>query len=704
MTPAPRNNLKRLLQPRSIAFIGGNSAALAVEQCLRGGFTGDIWCVNPKRGDMHGVPCFPSVTDLPGPPDAVFLAVPAEHASSTVAALAAIGAGGVAGYTAGFGEIGEDGAALERELADAAGDMALIGPNCSGILSYAHSAVLWPFDHDHHPAGRGVAFISQSGMLGNTLTMNRRSVPMSYVISSGNQAMLGVEDFLDILIDDPLVSAVALYIEGLRDVARFADVALRAVALGIPIVAFKAGRSDVGAQLTVTHTGSLSGSDALYSALFERTGVIRVTSPVQMLETLKLVTVAGVPEGCRLAAFTCSGGDSTMVADAAESIGVVLPQPSADVAAALRAVLPPIATVANPLDYTTPLWGNEPEVERALSAALRDGFDAALMVQDYPVHNPGRSYEPYLADARAFMRATTVADIPAMVCSVLPEDIDNETRGWMIEGGVAPVQGIDEAVTAIAGATSLGRLRRRIREGLDPASLRLVKDDGPAHGDHILDEWQGKRLLADAGIVIPEGRLATTADAPQAADELGYPVAVKMVSAALPHKTEAGAVRLNLGDAEAVTTACREIASSVDAHAPGAGADAFLIERMVAEPIAELIVGIRRDPQFGLVMVIGSGGILVELVADAVSMLLPVDRDMIETAIARLSVDKLLDGFRGRPAADRNALCDTILSVAAFALENRCWLAELDINPLMITADGPIAADVLIRGGDGCPV
>jgi len=704
MTPVQRENLKRLLQPRSIAFIGGNSAMLAVEQCLRGSFQGNIWCVNPKRVEMHGVPCYATVEDLPGAPDAVFLAVPAAQAPATMASLAAIGAGGAAGYTAGFGETGSDGASRERELVEAAGDMALIGPNCSGILSYAHDAVLWPFDHDAHAAGRGVAFISQSGMLGNTLTMNRRSVPLSYVISAGNQAMLGVEDFLEVLIEDPMVSAVALYIEGLRDVVRFTDVALRAVERGIPVVAFKAGRSDVGAQLTVTHTGSLSGSDALYDALFERTGVIRTASPVQMLETLKLVTVAGVPEGSRLAAFTCSGGDSTMVADAADVVGIDLPQPSAQASAALRAILPPIATVANPLDYTTPLWGNEPEVEKAVTAALADGFDAALMVQDYPVHNPGPSYDPYLADARAFMRASAAAKVPALVCSVLPEDIDGDTRDWMIEGGIAPLQGIDEAVTAIGEALPLGRLRRRIRDGLDPASLRLTRGGAPSDADRILSEWDGKRLLAGAGVPVPDGRLVTASGASDAADELGYPVAAKMVSAALPHKTEAGAVKLNLRSDTEVEGACRDIARSVEDYAPGAVVDSFLIERMIETPIAELIVGVRRDPQFGLVMVIGSGGILVELVADAESLLLPVDRTMVSDAIGRLSVSRLLDGFRGRPAADRDALCDTVLSIARFALESRDWLVELDINPLMITTKGAVAADVLIRAGDGYPV
>jgi len=658
-----------------------------------------MWCVSPTRDEMYGQPCFRSIDDLPGAPDAVFLAVPSNRAVDAVAALARLGAGGVVGYTAGFGETGADGAALEEELVAAAGDMALVGPNCSGILSYAHNAVLWPFDHAGHPPARGIAFISQSGMLGNTITMNRRSVPIAYVISSGNQAMLGVEDYLDVLTEDPMVSAIALYIEGLRDVIRFADAALRAIERDIPIVAFKAGRSNVGAQLTITHTGSSTGSDELYGALFERTGVIRVNSPIQMLETLKLVTVAGVPEGRRLAAFTCSGGDSTMVADAAELVGIDLPQPSKDIANALRDILPPIATVANPLDYTTPLWGNETAVEQAVTVTLQDDFDVALMVQDYPVHDPGRSYQPYLADARSFTRATRAANLPAVVCSVLPEDIDEKTREWLIEEGIAPLQGIDAAVVAIAEAAPLGLLRKRIRDGLDPSSRRLVSSGGPVEASETLDEWQGKQLLARCGIPVPDGRLASADDAGLAADELGYPVAVKAVSAALPHKTEVGAVRLDLRSRSEVERACAEIRQSVEACAPSAWTGSFLIERLIQSTVAEFIVGVRRDSQFGLVLVIGSGGTLVELLADAVSLLLPIDRPMVENAIDQLMAARLLNGFRGRAAGDKRALCDAILAVSTFALREREWLTELDINPLMVTPDSVIAADVLIQGG-----
>lgn len=698
MTPGQKNNLKRLFKPKSIAFIGGNSAALAVEQCLRSEFDGDIWCVNPKRPDMHGVRCYPTVDDLPGAPDATFLAVPGAHALVTIESLRRIGAGGVAGYTAGFSESGEDGARQERALVQAAGDMALIGPNCSGVLSYAHNAILWPFDHNAHPPGPGVALISQSGMLGNTFTMNQRSLPLSYVVSSGNQAMFGVEDFLELFIDDPMVTAIGLYIEGLRDIQRFADIALAALEKGKPIVAFKAGASDVGAQLTMTHTGSLSGTDDQYNALFERIGVVRVASPVLLLETLKMLTVAGAPEGRRLAAFTCSGGDSAMVADAAEALGFSLPQPTASTANKMRTVLPPIATVANPLDYTTPLWGNEDGVEQVVAAMLTDEYDAALIVQDYPIHNPGESYAPYLADARAFTRATRSKGIPAAVCSVLPEDIDAQTRLELIQSGIAPLQGVNDAVAAMAASARFGELRKKLREGMKAESRRLVPLTQPLETAHILDEWQGKKLLAKAGLTIPESQMCTAENLGDVAEVLGYPVAIKMVSANLPHKTEAGAVKLGICSRQDAVNACSAIRSSAKAYDPKAVTERFLVERMIDGSVAEFIVGITRDPQFGPVLVVGSGGILVELMADAETLLLPASRQMISDAIDRLSVSRLLGGFRGGAAGNRDAVIDAIEAVSRFAVSAGSQLSELDINPLMVTPDGAFVADALIRG------
>ena len=274
MTPAQRSNLTRLLSPRHIAFIGGRDAEVAIQEAKRAGYAGHIWPVNPKRETLGGFRCFASVADLPEAPDGVFLAVPAPAAVETTAQLAARGSGGIVCYTAGFREAGEEGLALETALIKAAGDMALVGPNCYGVINYLDRAALWPFAHGGGSPGYGAAIITQSGMLSSDITMSQRSVPVTHMISCGNQSVLRLEDFVDHLSEHPAVRAIGLHIEGLRNVADFAAAALKAATRGVPLVALKTGASQIGASLTVSHTGSLSGADDLYNALFDRVGVI----------------------------------------------------------------------------------------------------------------------------------------------------------------------------------------------------------------------------------------------------------------------------------------------------------------------------------------------------------------------------------------------------------------------------------------------
>jgi len=308
-----RQNLKRLLSPRHIAFIGGRDADFSARQCAAL-FDGPVWGVNPGRDSLGGLPCYRSIEDLPEAPDAVFLATPRAAATDTVRGLSRMGAGGVACYTAGFGELGDSGQQAEAELIAAAGEMALVGPNCYGVINFTNGAVLWPFGAGDSRCDKGVALIMQSGMLPANMTMNERSVPISYVISAGNQAVLAIEDYMDLLVDDAAVTAIGLYIEGIRDIRRFAAAAIRAISANKPVVVLKAGKSALGSIISITHTGSLAGTDEAFQALFEQLGMIRVNSPVEMVETLKFLSVSGAPKGNRLAAFTCSGGDAAMVA------------------------------------------------------------------------------------------------------------------------------------------------------------------------------------------------------------------------------------------------------------------------------------------------------------------------------------------------------------------------------------------------------
>ncbi len=698
MTPAQRRNFARLLKPRQIAFIGGDAAVVAIREARRRGYAGKMWAVNPKRAELAGLPCYAGLDALPGVPDAVYLAVPAQTAVDCLARLAAMGAGGVVCYTAGFKEAGAEGARLETALKQANGEMALIGPNCYGLINYIDRVALWSFEHGGSSPGYGAAIVTQSGMLSSDVAMSQRSLPLAYMVSAGNQAVLGLEDYLDLFAEDPAVRAIGLHIEGLQDIAGFERAALKALRRGKPIVALKTGSSAIGSSLTVSHTGSLSGSNELYQALFERTGVIGVSNPSQMLETLKYLCLVDAPKGTRVAGFTCSGGGATMLADHGEKIGLTFPSFTPEVAKDLVDLLPAIATVSNPLDYTTPIWGL-PEVTYSVFAKALSGVevDCALLIQDYPPVGLDAQAIYYRKDADVFAKAAAAQGLPSAICATFPENMDAATRAHLIAQGLAPMQGIHETLNAIRDAAHWAEARRKLLAAPPPA-LAIGQPLGqPLGKPEMVLESEGKAWLAEAGLPVPEGRCVSAAAARQAADELGYPVAIKMMSPKLAHKTEAGAVALSLSDGEAVAQAIAVMRKRVACHDPAAVTDSFLIERMCAPPLAELIVGLRHDRQFGHALTLGSGGILVELVGDARTLMLPCTAAEIAEALGDLKAGRLLQGFRGGQAADLDRIAAMLLALCRHVLRHRDSLLELEINPLFVYPDSIMAIDVLLH-------
>lgn len=692
MTPQRRANIQRLLNPRHIAFIGGRDATIAITEARRRGYAGTMWAVNPTRADLAGVPCVPSLADLPEAPDAVYLAIPASGVVEALRSLSRMGAGGVVCFSAGFKEAGA--AEAEAALIEATGDMALIGPNCYGLINYIDNVALWSFEHGGWSPGYGAAIITQSGMFSSDITMSQRSLPLAYMVSAGNQAVLGLEDFLDVFAEDPAVRAIGLHIEGLQDIAGFERAALKALRRGVAVVALKTGSSAIGSDLTLSHTGSLSGSNELYEALFARCGVISVTNPSQFLETLKLLCVLDAPKGARVAGFTCSGGGATMLADYAETIGLSFPGVNPDDRQALAALLPPIATVSNPLDYTTPIWGQPEQTYPVFAKAIAAmNADMAVLVQDYPAPGLDASKGYYQQDAAAFARAAQEAGLPAVICATLPENLDLETREFLIAQGVAPMQGIHETLNAMRDAARWAQARDRI--ALSPPAPLLRA--GCVADQHMLTEDEGKAWLAHRGIAVPVGRCVASQQAATTANEIGYPVALKMMSAHLAHKTEAGAVVLNLADAHSVSEALPRMICDVTAFNAEAVTDRFLIEAMSPPPLAELIVALRDDPQFGPALVLGSGGILVELVGDAVTLLLPATASDIADALHSLRIARLLDGFRGRQKADIGQIAETLHSLCLAYLNDRATVAEIEINPMFLYPDQIVAVDALIQ-------
>jgi acyl-CoA synthetase (NDP forming) len=692
MADEHRENLSRMLAPQSIAFIGGSFAAMAIRRSVELGFEGDIWPVNPRLDELEGFPCFKSVDDLPAAPDAAFVGVRRELTIDIVRTLSAMGTGGCVCYAAGFAEIGGDGIELQQQLVEVAGGMPLVGPNCFGFINFAARCALWPYIFGGGPPERGAALISQSGNIGMNLTMNRRSVRFTHIIGAGNQAVLGPAHYVDALLDDERVAAIGMYIEGFGDVNRFARAAHRALEKGVPIVVLKVGKTEASTKQSSSHTSSLTGSDELYDAFFDRLGIVRVNSLTRLLETLKIFDLAEPLTGRNIVSLSCSGGEAAIIADFLPEVGLESRPFSEAQVVDLEGQFPDWVTVSNPFDYNTSIWGDRKAMQRCFTASMQGDHDSAFLVCDYPNVDSAEADE-WLDTVDAFIAAHETTGKPSFVVCTVSELLPEAVRIRMLQRGVVPLQGLEDGLYAYAVAA---HYYDRRADRLASMTLPRPIAELASGSDTALDEFESKRQLAAHGLSIPDGEVGSAADAAAIADRIGYPVVVKAVGSNFLHKSDLGAVAVNLADSEAVNQAVAAISASCASH--DVVAERFLIERMVESPVAELIVGMKRDEQFGPALVVGSGGILVELVADSRSLLLPVTRDAVRKAIDSLAVSKLINAYRGGVQGDIDALVDAVISVAAYAEEHWSTLLELDVNPLMVlpTGKGTVAADALI--------
>ncbi|TIL45592.1 acetate--CoA ligase family protein [Mesorhizobium sp.] len=687
------HKLERLLRPRTIAVFGGAQAAAVVAQSIKMGFAGAIWPVHPTKDEVAGRKAYRSVADLPGAPDAAFVGVNRHSTIEVVKALAERGAGGAVCFAAGFLETeayDEHGERLQAELVAAAGQMPIIGPNCYGLINYADGALLWPDQHGGirlAEGGRGVAIITQSSNIAINMTMQKRGLPIAFLMTAGNQAQTGLSEMALGLIEDDRVTSLGLHIEAFDSVAGFERLAARARELKKPIIAMKVGRSEQARQATVSHTASLAGSDAASGAFLKRLGIARVDSIPAFIEALKLLHVTGPLPGYRLSSMSCSGGEASVMADSAEGRWVNFPALTDTHRAHVKSTLGPLVAVANPLDYHTFIWNNEPAMTATFTAMVSGGFDLNMLVLDFP--RPDRcSDTDWWTTLRAFESALKTNKAQGAIVSSLPENLPEEYTAGLMGRGMVPLFGISEAMDAAQAAAFIGWAWRAPQaQPIDTSA------SGAPAGDHVTpDEAEAKARLIEAGLPVPSGERAGNAvEAVISSMALGFPVALKALG--VTHKSELGAVRLNLRDAESVSTAAHDL------DALGTG---LYVERMVRDGVAELLVGFTRDPMFGAVMTLGTGGVLVELLRDSVTLMLPATRDDIEAALRGLKLFPLLEGYRGRPKADLAAAIDAISGIAAFVQQNAGEIEELDINPLIVCAQGKGAwiADALLVLGE----
>ncbi|MEM6624557.1 MAG: acetate--CoA ligase family protein [Pseudomonadota bacterium] len=674
-------DLSRLLRPRSIAVIGGSWARAVVEQCRFMGFDGPVWPVHPTREELAGVPCFRTIEDLPCAPDATFIGINRQATIEAVQALAAGGAGGAVCFASGFAEAADDpegGRALQADLLRAAGDMPILGPNCYGLINYLDGALLWPDQHGGRRVERGVAILGQSSNVLINLTMQRRGLPLAYVMAAGNQAQVGLADMAAALLDDPRVTAIGLHIEGISDIRAFEAMATKARAVGKPVVALKIGRSEAAQKAALSHTASLAGGDAASRAFLARVGVPVLNSLSEFLQSLMLAHVHGALAGRDLCSISCSGGEASLMADAAEGRRIQFRPLTTDQHNQVKDTLSDLVTVANPLDYHTFIWGDVPRMTATYAAMLRAGFDLSILVYDFP-RTDRCDDTAWECGIEALIAATRETGARTAMLASLPENLPEDRIETLLAHGIAPLCGIDDGLAAIEAMAD----QYAYWQVAAPDPLLLA--GGPvAESTEALDEAAAKAALAALGLNIPQGRRARGAeDAASAGVELGFPVALKGLGIA--HKTEVGAVRLGLSSASAIKAAAEEMPT-----------EDLWVEQMVADSVAELIVGVTRDPVYGYTLTIGAGGILTELLGDSVTLLIPSSVDAVREAIGGLRIARLLNGYRGKPAADLDAVVQAIMAVQAYAVQEAGRLVELDVNPLLATPTGAVAADALI--------
>ncbi len=452
MVPA----LKRMISPKSVAFIGGQEAEVALKVTKKLGFAGRIYAVNPRRQELAGVECHATIADLPEAPDCAFVAVKRIPAVEMVHELARMGAGGVVLYTSGFSELDEMGKRLQAELITAAGFMPVMGPNCYGFANALDRVSPWPDEHGLEPVESGIAIVTQSGNIACNFAMMQRHVPLAGLFTLGNQAVIGMAEVIRALADDARVSAIGMHIEGVPDVAKFAEAAEIARAARKPLVVLKTGRSEQGARVAMSHTSSLAGTDALYDALFHRHGIARVHSVSALIETLKLLHHGGPLTGTRMVSLSCSGGEAALVADMAVGRKVSFPPFDAETREKVTRTLNEYVVVDNPLDYHTFIWNERDKLGSTFSEVMRGGFDVAMVILDIPT-KPDMDPAAWLVTAEAWIDAAKATGARAITATSLHESMPEDMAQRLSAAGIAPMLGLDDAFTAVEAAAFIGK-------------------------------------------------------------------------------------------------------------------------------------------------------------------------------------------------------------------------------------------------------
>jgi acyl-CoA synthetase (NDP forming) len=715
---AALSDLQPLIAPRSIAVVGASEnpgpGLQALENLRRLGFAGPVYPVNPRYPSVLGMACYPSlaaVREAGHEVDLVAILLNRGQVLGVLEQAGRIGARAAWAFANGFAEAGPEGRKLQEELAGICRRYSIrfCGPNCVGILNFnaragAYSA---PAPREILPGGIGV--VAQSGYICIQVANANRGLGYSLILSAGNEAVVDATDYLEYLVEDPGTRVIAAFIEQFRRPERLPEIARRARAAGKPVLLIKVGRSEMARRASAAHTGALAGADDVQDALFRKLGLIRVNDLDEMFEAAELFDKLGrrLPAGDGIFATTLSGGVISLLGDLGEPLALRFPAWSEEGKRRVRELLPPYASIDNPLDA----WGFgrvEETYGAFLQAAVEEpAADLLLVSQDVPGGMAPRQVAQYAAVARAAAEISGRTDKPVVFLSNPSTGFDPEIRRTLAEAGVPLLQGTREGLQAVRHLIDRARFLRNPEEASAAAVPSLAASlqallEGPARG---LTEYDSKRVLAGYGIpCTPEKLCASAQEAIAAARGLGGRVALKVMSPEILHKTEAGVIALNVAGDKAVRAAYERLAAAAARFRPEAPRQGVLCQKMVEGAVAEVIVGILNDPQWGPAVVFGTGGVLVEVLGDRSLAIPPLDPAAARAMILQTRGSRLLEGFRGRPRADIEALVRLIVSVGELAVEQRGRIEALDLNPVLVMPEGQgvVAVDALLytRGSD----
>lgn len=712
----PANALKKeldsmvpLFQPRSIAIIGASQNPLKpsgqpLVALTRAGYAGKIYPVNPRHATLLNLPCYPSILDVPGPVDLAIVAVPARLTMDALRQCTDKGVKGAIIFTSGFAEVGAEGAAVQREMNALArqSGMRLVGPNCMGIFS-SRNRLMANFAVTELPQKVLVpdflGFISQSGGFGAAIyeVIKEKGFGFSHFISTGNEADLEFSHYLGYMALDPHTRVIGGYLEGVKDGSKFLDAADLALENNKPVLLIKAGRYEVAARAAASHTGALVGSEKVYSAVFRQKGIIRVESLEELTLMLPIIAAGKMPRGKRVAILATSGGSGVMLADKCAQYGLEVVSLQEETRTALAAMLPEFASTANPVDITSAIMTNPGLLERCAEQLLADPGVDMVITAYWTEHGAQVALDKMIKVSSQFAK-------PVFNLIWGPEEGVRAALHQMNEALIPAAREADFAIRALASLASYNQYRQTRQT--NPGSTPDIPADARERAAEVLrnlepgarlTEHQAKQVLRAYGIPVTRELLARTAEeAVAAAESIGYPVVLKIMSPDIPHKTDTGGVVLNVQSPAEVRENYRRLLENARSRHPGARLHGVLVQEMLPAG-TEMIVGIGRDPVFGSTVLAGLGGIFVEALEDVALRVVPVSPLDAGEMLAELKAGQILAGLRGRPPADTGAVVEIIQRVSRLA-EDYPAIAELDINPLIVLprGKGACAADALI--------